>query len=337
MVETPTPQDQAAYVPADVPLRELAEQHGLHIGAAVSAHPLRQEPAYALAVTHEFNMLTTENAAKFGPIHPQPDRYAFADADTIVDLAAAHDMLVRGHTLVWHRQLPSWVENGDWTRDELLAVLREHIHTIVGRYQGRIAAWDVVNEAIDGREMRDTIWQRVIGPEYVDLAFRWAHEADPDALLFYNDYGGEGMNKKSDAIYDLVKGMQDRGVPIHGVGLQMHVTAGGQPPAENLRRNIERLSALGLQVHITELDVRISGEPTPAKLQQQADTYRQVLDVCLETPGCKAVVLWGFTDRYSWIPGAFKGYGSALIFDESYRPKPAYQALHEVLARQPNE
>jgi endo-1,4-beta-xylanase len=183
------------------------------------------------------------------------------------------------------------------------------------------------------------VWWRVIGPEYIDMAFRWAHEVDPDALLFYNDYGAEGLNGKSDAVYELVQGLLDRGVPIHGVGLQAHLVLSGQSNFDNVRANIQRLGDLGLQVHITELDIRIADassgdEPGQAELERQAQMYGELLDVCLSEPSCTAFVLWGFTDRHSWIPWFRPGWGSALIFDESYRPKPAYDAMRQVLAEE---
>jgi endo-1,4-beta-xylanase len=315
-------------------LRELAAARDLRIGAAVGPEALRCEPAYAGVLGREFSILTTENALKFGPVHPARERYDFEAADAIVEFAEANDMLVRGHTLVWHTQQPAWLEGAKWTRDELIEVLREHITTVVGRYRGRIAAWDVVNEAIeeDG-SLRDTLWLRIIGPEYIDMAFRWAHEADPDALLFYNDYACEGLGCKSDAVYALVQGMLERDVPIHGVGLQTHLVLASPPGLEDVLANVKRLGDLGLLVHVTEMDVRMQGEPTEAKLERQAQMYGEFLETCLEAENCTAFVLWGFTDRHSWIPGSNPGWGSALIFDESYQPKPAYEALREVLSR----
>jgi endo-1,4-beta-xylanase len=212
-------------------------------------------------------------------------------------------------------------------------VLRGHITTVVGRYRGRIAAWDVVNEAIeeDGT-LRDTFWLRIIGPEYIDMAFQWAHEADPDALLFYNDYASEGLGRKSDAVYALVQDMLERDVPIHGVGLQSHLVLTSPPVFKDVLANIKRLSDLGLLVHVTEMDVRMRGEPTEARLERQARVYSAFLEACLEAENCTAFVLWGFTDRHSWIPGERPGWGSALIFDESYQPKPAYEAMREALS-----
>lgn len=322
----------ANYTPADPSLRSLAQARGLAIGAAVAAGPLRGEQAYADALSHEFNILTTENAMKFEPIHPQRDLYNFGDADAIVEFAQMHDMLVHGHTLVWHQQQPSWINAGEWTRDELMEVLREHIMTVVGRYKGRVAVWDVVNEGLaDSGNLRQTIWYRVIGPDYIDLAFQWAHEADPDALLIYNDYGVRDINRKSDGMYELVKGMVERGVPIHGVGFQMHLSAGSIAREKSTLENMQRFADLGLDVHITELDARIQGDPTTSNLTSQAKTYREVMQACLAADNCAAFIMWGFTDRHSWIPAWKPGFGHALIFDDLYQPKPAYNALQEAL------
>ena len=319
--------------PSARPLRALAESHGRRIGAAVDADALAREATYREVLGREFNLVTPENAMKFGPLHPEPDRYDFEQADAIVDFAEAHGMQVRGHTLVWHNQLPRWLTTGQFSRDELVAILREHIQTVVGRYRGRVAAWDVVNEAIaDDGSLRDTLWRQVIGPEYIELAFRWAHEADPEARLFYNDYGGEGLGRKSDAIYALVEGLLQRGVPVHGVGLQMHLDLRLRPSAGEVAANIRRLGELGLSVHITEMDVRIPSPATQTSLARQATVYREMAEVCLAGEPCEALVFWGFTDRHSWIPGFFPGAGAALIFDANYRPKPAYEALQGALA-----
>jgi endo-1,4-beta-xylanase len=319
--------------PTSVSLRTLAQAHGLWMGAAVAVEPLRDEDLYAETLAREFNVLTAENAMKFGPLRPDPDHYSFDAADTIVDFAEENDLQVRGHTLVWHHQLPSWLTEGTWTRDELIQILQEHITTVVGHYRGRVEAWDVINEAIaDNGRLRETIWLNGIGPEYIDMAFQWAHEADPDALLFYNDYNGEGLRTKSDAIYDLVQELLKRGVPVHGVGLQMHVSLDSFPTPQDVAANMERLSALGLKVHITEMDVRIQDPATEEDLARQASVYRDMLHVCLSVQNCKAFVLWGFTDRHSWIPQFVSGWDSALIFDNSYQAKPAYTALVDELS-----
>jgi len=311
-------------------LRTLAQARGIYVGAAVAITPLRYEPRYTEALKREFNMITAENAMKIAAIRPNRQTFNFKDADAILSFAQANQMQVRGHTLVWHKDLPGWLTGGNFSRDELMIILKEHIQTVVGHYKGRILAWDVVNEAVDENGApRDSLWRRVIGPDYIEMAFRWAHEADPQALLFYNDYGGEGLGPKSDAIYGLAQDLVKRGVPINGVGLQMHVTLGKAPKPEDVKANIERLSALDLQIHITELDVDIrDGTGTTAqRLAAQANVYRDVANVCLGSPACKALVMWGFTDRYTWIGNM------PLPFDKSYRPKPAYVALVEAFTR----
>jgi len=249
------------------PLRSLAEAHGILIGAAVDAEKLKRDAQYAETLSREFNILTPENAMKFDSVHPSRNEYDFSEPDAIVSFARANDMKVRGHTLVWHEALPSWIREGDFTPEEWRDILREHILTEAKHYKGQIYAWDVVNEAVeeDG-SLRDTVWLQGIGPEYLDLAFRWAHEADPEALLFYNDYGAEGLGSKSDAVYNLVKGLLERGVPIHGVGLQMHVSLEEPPNPQDVAANIKRLNDLGLEVHITEMDVRIREPATEEKL-----------------------------------------------------------------------
>src|SRR5262252_4880804 len=191
-----------------VSLRDLAAARSLRIGAAVQARRLT-ETDYTDTAAREFNIVTPENEMKFGPIHPGPEMYNFANADAIVDFATSHKMAVKGHTLVWHSQLPGWVTGGTWTRESLMSVLHDHIMTVVGRYKGRVVWWDVVNEAMSdqGSGLRDTIWLRVIGPDYIEMAFRWAHEADPAAKLLYNDYFAEGLGVKSDAVFTLVRNL----------------------------------------------------------------------------------------------------------------------------------
>jgi endo-1,4-beta-xylanase len=315
-------------------LRSLAPGRGIEIGAAVSAEALRRDYLYGRTLAREFSRVTPENALKFRSVHPEKDRYDFGDADFIVRFSEAHGMKVRGHTLVWHKQLPAWLEEGTWTRDELIDILRDHITTVIGRYRGRVPVWDVVSEAIDDDcSPRDTLWLRGIGPEYIDMAFHWAHEADPDALLFYNDYGGEGLGDKADAIYILASDLVHRGVPIDGVGLQMHVALEWYPEPRAVAANMKRLAALGLQVHVTEMDVSLRAPVTEEELHAQARIYGDMLDVCLSADNCDDFALWGFTDRYSWIPHFFPGWDCALIFDSHCHPKPAYKTILNTLKK----
>ncbi len=321
------------------PLRELAEKRGVLIGVAHSGRTTDAE--YLDVMAREFNLVEPENATKFGPIHPAEDTYNFATADSIVAYAAQHGMRARGHVFVWHNQLPGWVKNGKFTPEQLSDVLHNHILTVAGRYRDKIYAWDVVNEAfLDNGSLRDTVWYNqpgigLKGTAYIEQAFRWAREADPKALLFYNDYSAEAVNAKSDAIYNMAKDFKARGVPIDGIGLQAHFTTASIGKFASMGDNIKRITALGLQVQITELDVRLrldaSGKPSEADLAAQANVYGGLAAICLKYPLCTAIQIWGFTDKYSWIPRANPGFGAALPFDAAYQPKPAYNALRDAL------
>jgi len=316
------------------PLRELAKARGLYIGAAVAVEPLLQSSQYQATLAREFNMVTAENALKFDATHPVRERYTFEGADAIVAFAQQHKMEVRGHTLVWHNALPSWVSAGNFSQEEMKTILREHIHTLVKHYRGKIYCWDVVNEGLDGNgSFAETVWSERLGPDYMDWAFRWAHEADPKAKLFYNDYAVEEINAKSDAMYMMVKGMLKRGVPIHGVGFQMHISS--EPSSKSLAANIKRFNDLGLEVHITELDVatRYMQGTVVEKLAEQARIYRGVMQVCLVAKNVKAFVMWGFTDAFSWLSRYDRKPDFPLLFDRGYQPKPAYYALAEALAK----
>jgi endo-1,4-beta-xylanase len=318
--------------PRDPSLRARAELRGIHVGAAVNPDLLAGDERYRETLGGEFNMLTAENVMKWSLIHPEPDRFNFCPADVLAAFADANAMAIRGHTLVWHQQIPAWLES--LGREELTEVLRRHIFTVVGRYRGLIREWDVINEAVDDRgSLRDSIWLRIIGEEYLDLAFRWAHEADPSARLFYNDYGAETLNLKSDRIYAVVGGMLERGVPIHGVGFQAHVgiEPGLRPSRAALSANLARFRDLGLETNFTEVDVRVRLPADADKLAAQSEVYRDLLEVCLDLGSCASFVTWGFTDAHSWVPGFFGGYGAALPFDEDYRAKAAYHALMAVL------
>lgn len=315
-------------------LRSLAQARGMYIGSAVNVDALQSEEQYGEVLAREFNIVTPEVSLKFDATEPARNQYDFDGGDSVVAFAEAHNMQVRGHTLVWFRALPPWLTAGKFSRSELMQILRDHIFTEVAHYQGQITIWDVLNEAVnDDGTLRDSIWLRGIGSDYIDWAFRWAHEANPQARLFYNDYGGEGSGRKSDAIYNLVRGLLQRGVPISGVGLQMHVSLDSYPGPQDVLANMQRLNALGLEVQITEMDVKIQGDqrPVETKLSIQAQIYRDMLSVCLAVVGCTAFVMWGFTDLHSWIPGATGHPDAPLIFDQDYRPKPAYFALMDDL------
>lgn len=311
-------------------LRSLAQARGISIGAAVNVDALRNDANYRQLLGDEFNMVTPENAMKFEQTEPEQGIYTFADADSIVAFAKAHRMQVRGHNLVWHANLPDWLTRGHFSRSQLMTILREHITTVVSHYRGQVNIWDVVNEGVDDSgKLRNSIWLQALGPNYINLAFRWAHEANPSAKLFYNDYDGEGLGRKSNAIYNLVKGLLQRHVPISGVGLQMHVSLADAPTQADVIANMKRLAALGLEVQITEMDVAVGSDARPmsARLAAQARIYAAMLQACLSVRACTAFVMWGFTDRYTWIPEVTGLPDAPLPFDANYHPKPAYAAL----------
>ncbi|MER6344428.1 endo-1,4-beta-xylanase [Streptomyces sp. NPDC001595] len=313
---------------ADVPLRDLADAKGKVIGTAIAGSKL--SGTYSAIAAEEFNFVTPENAMKWESVEPSRGTYNWAEADQIVNFAEANGQQVRGHTLVWHSQNPGWLANGSFTPAELRTILQNHIATEAGRYKGRIAAWDVVNEAFneDGT-YRQTLWSQNLGTDYIADALTWAHAADPAADLYINDYNVEGVNAKSTALYNLVKSLKERGVPIDGVGLQAHLILGQVP--STFQQNIQRFADLGVDVAITELDIRMQLPATEAKLAQQAADYKAVMNACLAVARCTGVTVWGFGDADSWVPDVFDGYGAPLPYDENYAPKPAYWAISESL------
>ncbi|WP_369233837.1 endo-1,4-beta-xylanase [Streptomyces sp. R21] len=309
---------------ADTPLRDLAAAKGKVIGTAVTGSKLTG--TYGDIAGAQFNSMTPGNAMKWETVEPSRGTFNWAEADQIVAFAQAHNQQVRGHTLVWHSQNPSWLTNGTWTSAELSSLLQNHITTEVTRYKGKLAAWDVVNEPFneDGT-YRSSLWYNGLGSDYIANALTWAHAADPSAKLYINDYNVEGVNAKSTALYNLVKSLKERGVPIGGVGLQAHLILGQVP--STLQQNIQRFADLGVDVAITELDIRMQVPSDSAKLTQQAADYKAVMDACVAVTRCVGVTVWGFTDSDSWIPDVFSGYGAATPYDENYAPKPAYYAI----------
>jgi endo-1,4-beta-xylanase len=324
-------------------LRQAADHAGLLIGTAVRPSQF-SEPAYISTLAREYNMIEPEDVMKWWVVRRDPDSFDFRQGDEVVRFAQTHEMKVRGHCLVWGRSNPDWLMQGHFTPEQLSQLLQEHIEKVMKHYAGQVFAWDVLNEALDENgKVRDSPWYNQPGigfagkqTLYIEQAFRWAHEADPHALLFYNEAEGEGLGRKSDAVYAMVKDFRARSVPIDGVGLQLHIS---QLNADipGIAANIARLAALGLQVHITELDVSLpldAGRELLIRedLQRQAEIYRRIVRACLQNPGCTAIQTWGFTDKYSWVGSSSHGTrGWALPFDRTYQPKFAYGAVLEEL------
>ncbi|MGW5349700.1 endo-1,4-beta-xylanase [Streptomyces sp. NPDC004031] len=312
---------------AGPPLRVLAQQAGIRVGTAVDADALADEPDYAARVGSEFSSVTPENVMKWEAVEPSRGSYDYSRADALVAYAEAHGQLVRGHALVWYQQLPSWLSHGDFGADELRRILHDHITGEVTHFKGRIWQWDVVNEAFaDDGSYRSDMWLQKLGPGYIEDAFTWAHEADPKAELFINDYGIESAGPKSDALHDLVARLRAKGVPVQGVGFQGHLDT-RYPAPQDLAATMGRFDALGVRTAITEADVRIPLPADSGKREAQQRAYQVLLDGCLRTAHCTGFTVWGFTDKHSWVPDSFRGEGDATILDDHYRPKSAYTAL----------
>ena len=314
------------------------------VGVAVAPRNLTGPEAEL--IVQQFNSVTPENAMKMGPIHPEENRYYWQDADAIVDFAQKNGLKVRGHTLCWHSQTPRWFftdANGQQvSREVLLARLRQHITDVVTRYKGKIYAWDVVNEAVpDGGESiyRNSKFYEIIGEDYIEKAFEYAHAADPAAKLFYNDYNTENKVKR-DKIFQIVKKLKEKGVPIHGVGLQGH-WALDEPSEQELEESIRKFADLGLDVQITELDVSVypkehearpkkptdDGVLTEEMIRKQTAQYKMIFDTFRKHKGAiTGVTFWNVSDKATWLDNfpvrGRKDY--PLLFDQNYQPKPAF-------------
>lgn len=371
--------------PAPTGLRALADKRGLRLGTAIRIgllNPRTDGGRYQSAIQANFNMVEPDNSLKPPAIWRDKTVYDFDAPDILLGApgktgwAQQNHMTVRGHTLIYGRDdgwtLPNWLvtEPGravnktiedSLSRAEAADLLHTYIHTVVGRYKGKVAMWDVINETVDDGKtsspynLRDSFWLRKLGPQFVALAFRWAHEADPAAKLYYNDYGIEGPGAKADAVFALVKSLKSQGVPITGVGMQWHINRDTQlVPGDGHYQIAQRLQDNGIGFMVTELDVAVPVVvypktdplygviPThPADWDEQGRLYGDVLRYALHFPACAGLNVWEFTDRYSWIPDFTIGrlkhiplgvpQGAATLLDADYQPKPAFYALQHGL------
>lgn len=330
--------------PGDLPALKTVYRDFFLVGVAVGPGNLAGDESEL--ILQQFNSLTAENVMKMGPIQPEENRFNWEPADRIVEFAQEHGLKMRGHTLCWHNQTPKWLfadESGAQVdKETLLARLKAHIQAVVGRYKGKVYAWDVVNEVIDdhpGQFYRQSPWYSIIGEEYIAKAFEYAHEADPDALLFYNDYNSVNPVKR-DKIYAMLKRLLEAGVPVHGMGMQGHWSA-FEPNETDLRAAIEKYASLGLQIQITELDVSIYAaeagrrdlmpgekqEFTPELERKQLEQYRMFFQVFREyKQHISSVTFWNVSDRRSWLDHfpvrGRKNY--PLLFDRDLKPKKAF-------------
>lgn len=333
-------------------LRYHAEGCDKYIGMAVASGDANffadiedDSKVMTRTVASNFNIIVAGNEMKVDALQPQQGKFNFTSGDQLVEFAERHNMRVRGHTLLWHAQLPSWMGAGsegtenrnNYTRDELLKIMEDHITTVVTHYKGKVHEWDVVNECVQdwGPEiLRSSIWYSVIGESFLDSAFVYAHRADPDAILYLNDYSVEFMGgDKADRYYTLAKRLKDRGVPIHGVGLQAHLDLGAVSSGyTQLEKNIQRYAKLGLKCIFTELDISIYNNRFNSVLayREQATEYKKLIKLSLANDNCPNVLVWGLSDAFSWIP-SFSKYvkGKPLLFDECFAAKPAFFSVRD--------
>ena len=327
-------------------LRDYAAQNGKYIGTAISMWKNDLTNA-SLGETKEvgaqFNMLVAENEMKWDALEPSRNSFSYGSADNLVRFAQNHDMRLRGHCLAWHSQLPTWVSSDgkkndkNWSREEALAILKNHIEKVVKHYKGKVAEWDVVNECLDDDQSvvrsnpegytlrKNSVWTQAVGEDFIDSAFVWAHRADPDAVLYLNDYGVEFSNKaKTAAFYNLAMRLKKKGIPIDGVGLQCHFSIGDLDSVK-LDNTIRRFAEAGLQCIITELDMGIPSNTTKNK-EAQARDYRVITDIVLNNDNCPDMVIWGLKDNNSWRESSYP-----LLYTSGIGKKPAWYAVRSAL------
>ncbi|HEY3141610.1 MAG TPA: endo-1,4-beta-xylanase [Acidimicrobiales bacterium] len=343
---------------AESGLRDLTAVQNLDIGTAYRAQFAQDDRCYDPTAIREFNSLTPEIATFSNRIAAVEGRYDFSEADAICSLAREHEASCQPHNIIWDPQdHPEWGIVPDWIRsqppDQRRQTMIRYVHDVVTHFSGQVEAYTLVNEAFDGAgQVTGGTWNTLGDDSFIVDAFRAARLADPDAKLFYNDWGAEDINPKSDAIFALAQRLHAETVPVEingtiqqaplldGVGLQMHIGIGpGQAPdPTSVAANIARLSGAGLLVRITEMDVRLpvaeDGTATDADLQRQRELYDTMVQTCINAPNCSGITFWGFTDAHSWITenqSSFPGQGAAHPFDRQYRPKPAYQGIKDAM------
>lgn len=306
-------------------LHQLAAAKGKYFGSATDNPELTDAP-YVAILGSEFGVITPGNTMKWDTIEPTQGQFNYAKGDDVVSLAQSHNQLVRGHTLVWHSQLPGWVSS--LPSSQVQAAMENHITQEATHYKGKLYSWDVVNEPFneDGTFRADAFFN-AMGSAYIADALRTAHAADPAAKLYINDFNIDGVGAKSDAMFTLVQSLKAQGVPLDGVGIQGHLAIQFGFPT-NMQQNLQRFADLGLDVAITELDVRMQLPRDATKDATQATYYTNVVKACLAVTRCVGMTLWDYTDKYSWVPGVFAGEGAATPWDENLAKKPtAYNAI----------
>lgn len=327
-------------------LRDYAAKNGKYIGTAISMWKNDLNNANlgeTKEVGAQFNMLVAENEMKWDALEQSRNSFSFGSADDLTRFAQNHDMRLRGHCLAWHSQLPGWVSSDgkkndkNWTKEEALQILKNHIEKVVKHYKGKVAEWDVVNECLDDDQSivrsdtegytlrKNSMWTQAVGEEFIDSAFVWAHQADPDAVLYLNDYGVEFSNKaKTAAFFNLAMRLKKSGIPIDGVGLQCHFSI-GDVDSLHLDNTIRRFAEAGMKCIITELDMGVPSTSS-ANLEEQARNYRVITDIVLNNDNCPNMVIWGLKDNNSWRDSS-----NPLLYTSGIGKKPAWYAVRSAL------
>ena len=330
------PQKSPPKPPArELGLNQLAKRAGLlYFGTAIDNPSLNQTAYLKIAYDNkDFGQVTPANGQKWMYIEPERNVFNFTMGDQIMKPAKKNGQLRRCHTFLWHNQLPDWLTTKNYTKTELLSILENHIKHEAQYYHNDCYAWDVANEAFeDDGTWRKTLWLDGIGPDYLEYAFKYARKyVSRQTRLYYNDYNVERVNNKSIAIRDMVKSFQKKGVPIDGIGFQGHFTVARAPTYEEISASIAQFNKLGLEVAITELDVRMTLPNDATKTAQQARAYGDAVKACVNAKDCVGVTVWDFWDPVSWVPGWFEGEGDATLYSANFTKKAAYYAVVDVL------
>lgn len=326
------------------PLKTLAAKHGIELGNFAIFNYLNVTP-YRNILTSQFNLALIDNTPNWyfvgGGLRPSSTTYNFSQMDKIVAFAEANHMAIQAHHLVWGEEkwLPDWLKNGNYSPNQLLTIIKEHIFTVAGRYKGKVEEWSVVNEAFSRGQhiygLRDW-WADHVGSQiYIDDSFIWAHQADPNAKLLLNDFDDESTNNISDSMYSYLKSAKARGIPIDGVGMQMHIDGTNPPTKDDVIANMKRFAALGVGVYVTEFDVNmanVSGDEA-AKNQKEAQIYYNMMRACIESKVCHSFSILGITDKETWYNYLGLKDSEPLPFDVNYQPKPAFFSLRSALLK----
>ena len=324
----PCNDDTALFALADFP-----------IGVAVNISELNNDAKYREIVTSQFNSITPGNAFKPDALHPSENVFDFAIADDLVAFAMQNDKRIHGHTLLWHNQLPIWMNDFSGNKSAWIAMMKNHIQTVVAHFGNSVSGWDVVNEAFeDNGDFRENIWYKNIGEDYIKLAFEFAHEANPNAFLFYNDFNIAQKSKKCEAIVSHFEKLKSEGVPVHGIGLQLHIYT-STPSDKAIEKATETIAKAGFLIHFSEIDIsmNLSGNSmnlTENKLQKQGQKMKTVTDIFQTIPANQqyGITVWGVSDSDSWIPSFFGREDYPLLYDTNYEPKLMYCGFREGLS-----